>query len=146
MRVSITVGAIKETRSGWYGLLSAGRGCIAGVVEVTAQATTGRTPLPRYRLVRPVEPDTPTGPPVLDAGQSAVAAHVDGPLLVVGGPGTGKTTALVESVAARVAEGVDPANILVLTFGRRASTALRNRIEARIGRAQDSGRATNSEP
>jgi superfamily I DNA/RNA helicase/RecB family exonuclease len=116
----------------------------SGVVEATAQATTGRTPLPRYRLVRPVEPDTPTGPPQLDPVQAAVAAHREGPLLVVGGPGTGKTTALVESVAARVAEGVDPANILVLTFGRRASAALRNRIEARIGRVHE--RATTSEP
>jgi superfamily I DNA/RNA helicase len=51
----------------------------------------------------------------------------------VGGPGTGKTTALVEAVAARVAEGVEPSRILVLTFGRRAAAALRNRVEARIG-------------
>ena len=58
---------------------------------------------------------------------------------MVGGPGTGKTTALVEAVAARVAEGVDPANILVLTFGRRAAAALRNRIEARIGRSTGPG-------
>ena len=49
-----------------------------------------------------------------------MVAHTDGPLLVLGGPGTGKTTTLVEAVAARVAEGVDPERILVLTFGRRA--------------------------
>ncbi|WP_370584929.1 ATP-dependent helicase [Micromonospora sp. ANENR4] len=53
-------------------------------------------------------------------------------MLVVGGPGTGKTTTLVEAVAARVAEGVDPERILVLTFGRRGATELRHRIEARI--------------
>lgn len=58
--------------------------------------------------------------------------HVDGPLLVLGGPGTGKTGTVVEAVAARVAEGVDPERILVLTFGRRAATALRHRIEARV--------------
>ncbi|GAA2506544.1 hypothetical protein GCM10010434_060010 [Winogradskya humida] len=39
---------------------------------------------------------------------------------------------LVEAVAARVAAGVDPERILVLTFGRRGATALRDRIEARI--------------
>nr|WP_275670841.1 ATP-dependent DNA helicase [Micromonospora globbae] len=55
-------------------------------------------------------------------------------MLVVGGPGTGKTSTLVEAVAARVAEGVDPERILVLTFGRRGAQALRHRIEARVAR------------
>ncbi|PZF94486.1 ATP-dependent DNA helicase [Micromonospora deserti] len=53
-------------------------------------------------------------------------------MLVLGGPGTGKTSTLVEAVAARVAEGVDPERILVLTFSRRGATALRQRIEARV--------------
>ncbi|MDT4995609.1 MAG: hypothetical protein QOH97_5501 [Actinoplanes sp.] len=73
-----------------------------------------------------------------DPLQQYVADHTDGPLLVVGGPGTGKTTVLVEAVAARIAEGVDPERILVLTFGRRGAAALRDRIEARI--AGDPGR------
>ncbi|RZU78024.1 superfamily I DNA/RNA helicase [Micromonospora kangleipakensis] len=67
-----------------------------------------------------------------DPAQAEVVAHTDGPMLVVGGPGTGKTSALIEAVAARVAEGVDPERILVLTFGRRGATDLRHRIEARI--------------
>ncbi|MEV5767597.1 ATP-dependent DNA helicase [Micromonospora sp. NPDC052213] len=66
-----------------------------------------------------------------DPRQAEVVAHTDGPMLVFGGPGTGKTSTLVEAVAARVAEGVDPERILVLTFGRRGATALRQRIEAR---------------
>lgn len=82
--------------------------------------------------------------PDLDAQQSQVVAHAAGPLLVVGGPGTGKTATLVEAVAARVSEGADPAHILVLTFGRKAAAALRNRIEARIGVITD--RSTMSEP
>jgi superfamily I DNA/RNA helicase/RecB family exonuclease len=61
-----------------------------------------------------------------------VVAHTDGPLLVLGGPGTGKTTTLVEAVAARVAGGADPERVLVLTFGRRASGWLRHRIERRL--------------
>ncbi|MCU7730644.1 UvrD-helicase domain-containing protein, partial [Actinoplanes sp. KI2] len=73
-----------------------------------------------------------------DELQRYVSEHVDGPLLVVGGPGTGKTTMLVEAVAARIAEGVDPERILILTFGRRGAMALRDRIEARI--AGDRGR------
>ncbi|MEU1885016.1 PD-(D/E)XK nuclease family protein [Micromonospora rifamycinica] len=67
-----------------------------------------------------------------DPLQAEVVAHTDGPMLVLGGPGTGKTGTLVEAVAARVAEGVDPERLLVLTFGRRQATGLRHRIEARI--------------
>nr|WP_239086513.1 ATP-dependent DNA helicase [Catellatospora methionotrophica] len=69
-----------------------------------------------------------------DLAQQQVIAHESGPLLVRGGPGTGKTTTLVEAVARRVADGVDPQRILVLTFGRRGSQSLRRRIEARIAR------------
>ncbi|XBP93533.1 ATP-dependent DNA helicase [Micromonospora sp. CCTCC AA 2012012] len=64
--------------------------------------------------------------------QAEVVAHTDGPMLVLGGPGTGKTSTLIEAVAARVAEGVDPERVLVLTFGRRQATDLRHAIEARI--------------
>ncbi|WP_088974014.1 ATP-dependent helicase [Micromonospora siamensis] len=67
-----------------------------------------------------------------DPVQAEIVAHTDGPLLVVGGPGTGKTSTLVEAVAARVAEGVDPERVLVLTFSRRQATDLRHRLEARI--------------
>ncbi|WP_098019423.1 ATP-dependent helicase [Streptomyces sp. b62] len=87
-----------------------------------------------YRLVR-----TPPGsvePPLLDAGQRAVVDHAGGPLLVLAGPGTGKTTTLVESVAARVNRGGDPARILVLTFSRKAAVELRDRMAARLGAAR----------
>ncbi|MFF7957408.1 ATP-dependent helicase [Streptomyces rubiginosohelvolus] len=87
-----------------------------------------------YRLVR-----TPPGsvePPLLDAGQRAVVDHAGGPLLVLAGPGTGKTTTLVESVAARVNRGGDPARILVLTFSRKAAVGLRDRMAARLGAAR----------
>ncbi|MFE2290485.1 UvrD-helicase domain-containing protein [Streptomyces sp. NPDC059452] len=87
-----------------------------------------------YRLVR-----TPPGsvePPLLDAGQRAVVDHAEGPLLVLAGPGTGKTTTLVESVAARVNRGADPARILVLTFSRKAAVELRDRMAARLGAAR----------
>ncbi len=103
---------------------------------------SARTPPTRYRLVRRSAP--PAAALDLDPAQRAVVAHTGGPLLVIGGPGTGKTTTLVEAVAARVAQGVPPDQILVLTFGRRAANALRDRIEARIGSAV--GRATMAEP
>ncbi|MFD7992390.1 UvrD-helicase domain-containing protein [Streptomyces mexicanus] len=87
-----------------------------------------------YRLVRtpPLRPD----PPRLDAAQRAVVDHETGPLLVLAGPGTGKTTTLVESVAARIARGQDPERILVLTFSRKAAVELRDRMALRTGAAR----------
>ncbi len=55
---------------------------------------------------------------------------------MLAGPGTGKTTTLVESVAARVAAGGDPQRILVLTFSRKAAVDLRDRMALRIGAAR----------
>ncbi|MEV7419811.1 ATP-dependent DNA helicase [Streptomyces sp. NPDC089919] len=76
------------------------------------------------------------GPPVLDAAQRAVVDHRGGPLLVLAGPGTGKSTTLVEAVAARVEAGADPARILVLTFSRKAAVELRDRTALRLGGAR----------
>ncbi|MEV6946483.1 ATP-dependent DNA helicase [Streptomyces sp. NPDC051172] len=87
-----------------------------------------------YRLLRtpPIRQD----PPRLDAPQRSVVDHRGGPLLVLAGPGTGKTTTLVESVAARIARGGDPERILVLTFSRKAAVELRDRMALRIGAAR----------
>ncbi|MCX4715839.1 ATP-dependent helicase [Streptomyces virginiae] len=92
-----------------------------------------RTP-DAYRLVR-TGPER-VDPPVLDAAQRAVVDHAGGPLLVLAGPGTGKTTTLVEAVAARVEAGTDPARILILTFSRKAAVELRDRAALRLGGAR----------
>ncbi|GAA1758436.1 hypothetical protein GCM10009834_14930 [Streptomonospora arabica] len=74
-------------------------------------------------------------PPLLDDNQRRVVAHKGGPLLVLAGPGTGKTTTVVEAVVDRIENrGVDPARILVLTFSRKAAQELRERITARLRR------------
>nr|WP_317620171.1 ATP-dependent DNA helicase [Streptomyces sp. CBMA156] len=86
-----------------------------------------------YRLVR--SPLVQPGPPVLDVYQRAVVEHAGGPLLVLAGPGTGKTTTLVEAVARRIEDGTDPEKILVLTFSRKAATELRDRMSGRLGTA-----------
>jgi superfamily I DNA/RNA helicase/RecB family exonuclease len=85
-----------------------------------------------YRLVRPPVP-APVAP-ALDPSQQAVVDHPGGPLLVLAGPGTGKTTTLVEAVLERVRRGASPDEILVLTFSRKAADELRERIAARLGR------------
>ena len=64
-----------------------------------------------------------------------MVAHAGGPLLVLAGPGTGKTTVIVEAVADRIARrGLDPSRILVLTFSRKAAQELRERITLRLDR------------
>ncbi|MBO0776433.1 MAG: UvrD-helicase domain-containing protein, partial [Actinobacteria bacterium] len=91
--------------------------------------TRGRS----YHLVRPAlaEPAAPE----LDDAQRAVVAHAGGPLLVLAGPGTGKTTAIVETVADRISRrGIDPERVLVLTFSRKAAEDLRERITTRLRR------------
>jgi superfamily I DNA/RNA helicase/RecB family exonuclease len=73
--------------------------------------------------------------PCLDAAQQSVVDHKGGPLLVLAGPGTGKTTTIVEAVTERIERrGADPSRILVLTFSRKAAGELRDRITARLRR------------
>ncbi|MFF3008470.1 ATP-dependent helicase [Kitasatospora sp. NPDC057940] len=93
-----------------------------------------------YRLVR--SPLVQPAPPVLDEYQRAVVEHAGGPLLVLAGPGTGKTTTLVEAVARRIENGTDPERILVLTFSRKAATELRDRMSARLGSSSAAPQAT----
>ncbi len=53
---------------------------------------------------------------------------------MLAGPGTGKTTTLVETVAARLESGaVRPQDVLVVTFSRRAATELADRLARRVG-------------
>ncbi|MFF2556319.1 ATP-dependent helicase [Nocardia sp. NPDC058058] len=54
------------------------------------------------------------------------------PWQVLGGPGTGKTALLVDIAAERILAGADPESVLLLTYTKRAATAVRNAITARI--------------
>ncbi|WP_193607385.1 UvrD-helicase domain-containing protein [Nocardioides lijunqiniae] len=86
---------------------------------------------PTYHLVRPeVRVDVPR----LDEQQQRVVDHPGGPLLVLAGPGTGKTTTLVEAIVRRVEDGARPDEVLALTFSRKAAEQLRDRVTARLGR------------
>ncbi|MCX6400983.1 MAG: ATP-dependent DNA helicase [Propionibacteriales bacterium] len=79
---------------------------------------------------------SPAGPaPALDEHQRRVVDHAGGPLLVLAGPGTGKTTTLVEAIVDRIEErGARPDQVLALTFSRKAADQLRDRVSARLGR------------
>jgi DNA helicase II / ATP-dependent DNA helicase PcrA len=75
----------------------------------------------------------------LNDAQRAAATHGDGPLLVVAGAGTGKTTTLAARVAFLIERGVRPERILLLTFSRRAAREMLSRAE-RMSAAGAAGR------
>lgn len=65
--------------------------------------------------------------------QQAVIQHTEGPLLVIAGPGAGKTFTLVERILYLVADkGVPPEQIMVATFTEKAATELITRISHRL--------------
>jgi DNA helicase-2/ATP-dependent DNA helicase PcrA len=66
--------------------------------------------------------------------QREAAKHFEGPLLIVAGPGAGKTRVLVERVAYLVKnKKVDPSNILVITFTVKAAEELKARLSHCVG-------------
>jgi DNA helicase-2/ATP-dependent DNA helicase PcrA len=70
----------------------------------------------------------------LNKAQKKAVEKVDGPLIVIAGPGTGKTQLLSTRAANIVKQtGVGPSNILCLTFTDAAATEMRNRITQIMG-------------
>jgi DNA helicase-2/ATP-dependent DNA helicase PcrA len=64
-------------------------------------------------------------------GVDGSGANISGPLLIIAGAGTGKTSTLAHRVAHLIVHGADPARILLLTFSRRAAVEMERRV-ARI--------------
>ena len=75
--------------------------------------------------------------PVPTAGQLRVAGHGEGPLLVTGPAGCGRSEALARRFEALVAGGERPENVLLLARSRAARAQLRERAEALLDRPHD---------
>ncbi|MBI4220852.1 MAG: UvrD-helicase domain-containing protein [Chloroflexi bacterium] len=75
--------------------------------------------------------------PVLESltqRQREAATHVNGPLLIVAGPGSGKTRVMAHRIAYLIAaEGISPYRILAVTFTNKAARELRERCERLVG-------------
>jgi len=73
----------------------------------------------------------------LSAAQRAAVTHPGGPLLVAGGPGTGKTRVVTRRIAWLVEQGVPATAILGLTFSSAAAERMRCRVEALVEQPYD---------
>ena len=91
-------------------------------------------------LVRPPRVAVPE--PEWEAAARWVLEHDAGPLRVVGGPGTGKTTLLLAAAARHIRSGAEPERVLLLVGSRRAAGELRARLTALVHGTADGARTT----
>ena len=109
----------------------------AALFDVPKAAKPARTPAPDASKEPPSEQAEPAvaavQPAGLDPEQHAIVTHDGGPLLVVAGPGAGKTRVLTHAIAHRIGAGLPPERCLAVTFTRRARDELRDRLVALLG-------------
>ena len=71
--------------------------------------------------------------------QKTALSHRDGPMMVLAGPGSGKTTVITHRVKKLLEQGVNPSGILVITFTKAAATEMKERFLRLAGKEYENG-------